>query len=276
MDAKTRKELQLFANYFPEKAVEPCFRLWKQHGFDFKITAGRRTKLGDYTHRSGKHKITVNGDQNPYAFLVTYLHEVAHLQTFLEYKNKVNPHGNEWKRAYIYLLNEFIQAEVFDKNLLPVIKAHASQPGASSCSDPVLHKALKSFDLPFKQENRLPHVEDLKAGQLFLFQGMYFQLMEKQRSRYRAKRLDIAKYYLFNHLAEVAPVSKLPDGQMEILIDTPIPLVHIPPKTQFRYQNRLFEKRKQLRVNSVCLDLKEKGLYEIRSTEWVEIVPNSP
>ncbi len=272
MDAKTQKELLLFARYFPDKAVEPCFELWKTHTFHFKITAGRRTKLGDYTHQSGKHKITVNGDQNPYAFLITYLHEVAHLLTFAQYKNKVKPHGEEWKSAYTHLLHAFIAEGVFENELHAIIKAHASCPGASSCSDPVLQKALKNFDHPLKKQNRMPCVEDLELGQLFLFQGRYFKLIEKRRSRYKAKRLDVAKYYLFNHLAEVAPVAQLPNGQLEMQINTPIPLVHIPTRARFRYENRLFEKHKQLRVNAVCVDVLDKGLYEIRSSEWVELV----
>jgi len=272
MDAKTQKELKLFAEYFPQQALEPCFKLWKTLNFDFKITAGRRTKLGDYTHRSGKHKITVNGDQNPYAFLVTYLHEVAHLQTFEQFKNKVNPHGQEWKSAYTRLLHEFLAMGAFDKQLEAIIIAHANNPGASSCTDPALQKALKHFNTHQQHETRLPHVEELEIGQLFLFQGRYFQLLEKQRSRFKAKLLEAGKYYLFNHLAEVAPVAQLPGGDMEILVNSPIPLVHIPAKTRFRYQNRLFVKHKQQRVNAVCQDMNDKVLYEIRSSERVEIV----
>ena len=39
------------------------------------------------------HRISVNGNLNKYSFLITLIHELAHLLTFTQYKNRVDPHG---------------------------------------------------------------------------------------------------------------------------------------------------------------------------------------
>ena len=63
---------------------------------EFKIAKKRKTKLGDYRqpYRGSSHRISVNGDLNPYSFLITTLHEIAHLLTFVRFGNRVQPHGN--------------------------------------------------------------------------------------------------------------------------------------------------------------------------------------
>lgn len=251
--------------------MEPCFLLWKSLNFDFKITAGRRTKLGDYTYRGGRHKITVNGDQNPFAFLVTYLHEVAHLQTFEQHKNLVDPHGAAWKANYSKLIRHFLDLSAFHQSLVTALEGHISNPPASSCADPHLRKELKKFDALQNELPRLPHIEDLPIGQEFLFQGMCFQLTEKQRSRFKAKLQSAPKVYSFNALAEVLPIRKV-NGKIESDLQQAVPLIHLPEEASFRYLDREFKKKKQLRVNAVCLELKNREYYEIRSSEAVEVL----
>jgi len=65
---------------------------------------------------------------NPYAFLVTYLHEVAHFLTYQRHKNLVNPHGQEWKNAFGELFDPILDSELLPGELVPVLKAYLKIP----------------------------------------------------------------------------------------------------------------------------------------------------
>ena len=77
----------------------------------FKIVNPRNTKLGDYrpAHNGLPHRITVNGNLNPYSFLITTIHEFAHLQAHVKYGRNIQPHGDEWKKTYRDLLKPIAQ-----------------------------------------------------------------------------------------------------------------------------------------------------------------------
>ena len=105
MDLRTlqyQKNSEILKKYLPEATV-PVIAQWiVDFDFKLKITKERTTRLGDYTSpRPGlNHTITINHNLNRYAFLITMVHEVAHLVTYNEYKNSVNPHGKEWKQNF--------------------------------------------------------------------------------------------------------------------------------------------------------------------------------
>ena len=97
-------KVDVLAQYMPLSAA-PIISKWIDYfQCEFKISKNRATKLGDYRHpfKNNGHKISVNNNLNSYAFLVTTVHEFAHLLTWNEYKNKVKPHGNEWKNNFNY------------------------------------------------------------------------------------------------------------------------------------------------------------------------------
>ena len=81
---RAKKQLyQILKAHVPDDAVHYCLELWTSIPFNFKVKNNRTTKLGDYRYdrRNGAHSITVNMDLNEYSFLITYIHEVAHLLT---------------------------------------------------------------------------------------------------------------------------------------------------------------------------------------------------
>ena len=139
--------IALFQKYLPEPAVSYCYDLWQAHHFTFKITRPRRSKLGDYCHRPGQgHHITVNQNLNPYSFLITYLHEVAHLLTFNQYKNRKMPHGKEWKKNFRDLLLPVMNEAVFPDAVLVALRTYSKNPLASTSSFVPLKEALHVFD----------------------------------------------------------------------------------------------------------------------------------
>src|SRR5574337_89035 len=82
MDQLTRNKT-ILKKYIPEPAV-PLIAEWIYHfNFKLKIKKARLSRFGDYMPpMNGKnHVITVNNDLNPYAFLLTLVHEIAHLRS---------------------------------------------------------------------------------------------------------------------------------------------------------------------------------------------------
>ena len=100
---KKSQLIQVLDKYLPEGCAPPVVDLLVENPVHFKIVKPRKTKLGDFRYFNGKMMITVNGDLNQYEFLVTTLHEIAHLQTHVKFGRKVAPHGREWKMSFILL-----------------------------------------------------------------------------------------------------------------------------------------------------------------------------
>lgn len=195
-------KVDVLVQYMPAPAA-PIIAKWIDYfQCEFKISKNRSTKLGDYRHPfKGKgHKISVNNDLNPYAFLVTTVHEFAHLLTWNEHKHKAKPHGTEWKNNFKRMMNPFFEKEVFPTEIHQTIVNYLNNPAASSCTDLTLARALKKYDTHLMTTR----VEELSIDTVFaLKDGRKFKRGERIRKRYRCECLDNGKIYLFNPLAEV-------------------------------------------------------------------------
>lgn len=200
-------KVDVLAQYMPAPAA-PIIAKWIDYfQCEFKISKYRTTKLGDYRHPfKGKgHKISVNNDLNPYAFLVTTVHEFAHLLTWNEHKHKAKPHGLEWKNNFKKMMDPFFAKEVFPAEIHHTIINYLNNPAASSCTDLTLARALKKYDTHLSTIR----VEELTIDAVFtLKDGRKFKRGERIRKRYRCECLDNGKIYLFNPLAEVILTTK--------------------------------------------------------------------
>jgi hypothetical protein len=182
------------------------------YDFKLKIKKERSTRLGDYTSpRNGSnHLITVNFNLNKYSFLITLVHEIAHLTTFNKHKNEVLPHGAEWKKNFAELMQPFMNSDVFPVDILYALRRYMQNPGASSCSDKTLLKALKLYD-----ENNSDKIflEYLPHKTMFLYNGeRLFEKGVKIRTRYRCTEVNTGQVYLFNSLTEVEVFEKINAG----------------------------------------------------------------
>jgi SprT protein len=195
-------KVDVLVQYMPAPAA-PIIAKWIDYfQCEFKISKNRTTKLGDYRHpfKDKGHKISVNNDLNPYAFLVTTVHEFAHLLTWNEYKHKAKPHGTEWKNNFKRMMNPFFEKEVFPAEIHQTIVNYLNNPAASSCTDLTLARALKKYDTQLLTTR----VEELPIDAVFVLKdGRKFKRGERIRKRYRCECLDNGKIYLFNPLAEV-------------------------------------------------------------------------
>ena len=142
------KIFQSFERHVPENAVHYCYDLWALHQFEFKIARKRNTKLGDFRYNPNqkRQRISINHDLNQYAFLITYIHEVAHLINFQEKGQQIAPHGKAWKAHFKALLKPMMNDLVFPPSVLGPLQRHMKNPKASSGADLLLYRALKKYD----------------------------------------------------------------------------------------------------------------------------------
>ncbi len=187
--------------YLPENAVAMCFELIKNHAVHLKIVNERVTRHGDYRqNQNGKHEITVNGSLNQYRFLMTLVHEIAHLVAFKKYGRNIKPHGQEWKYSFQHLMIPFLRPEIFPNQLLPLLARHFKNPSASSDTDATLALALKQFD----EKTNKNYIFEIPYNTIFsIHNGKVFKKIALRTKRYECLELLSGKIYLFNPNAEV-------------------------------------------------------------------------
>lgn len=204
--AKKEVPFITLAAYLPTGTESIVVELLHKHTVHLTITRERRSLLGDYRHRTSaeNHRISVNGNLNKYAFLVTLLHELAHLLTFEQYGNKVNAHGVEWKHCFSQLLQTLVSKQLIPADIEAELLRTLRNPGASSCTESELIRVLRKYDLP-KAGHCL--LEELPAGALFKIRdGRIFYKDAKLRKRYKCQEQATGVYYLFSPVYEVEKI----------------------------------------------------------------------
>ncbi len=191
--------------HIPQAAIQQLESLLDHDHVSVQIKQERKTRHGDYRRLpNGRHQITINGNLNPFRFLITLVHEVAHLEAYLKYGRTIKPHGKEWKYTFQRLMLPFLNPQVFPQDLLPLLARHFKNPKASSDTDVQLAFALKQFDAP----NDKTFVFEVPLGQTFkLYNGRIFKKGEKRVKRYECVEVASGKLYLFNPNAEVELVN---------------------------------------------------------------------
>ena len=166
----------------------------------------RASKLGDYRTptKSHGHRITINNNLNPYAFIITLVHEMAHLKTWVKFKRTAKPHGPEWKKEFQNLMQEFAPLNLFPAEVESALATYLTNPKASSCSDYHLSKTLMLFDAV---DSALCTVEAIPEKTLFKSSsGRIFRKEVKLRKRYKCLDINTNRRYLFNPLALVSRI----------------------------------------------------------------------
>lgn len=190
--------------YLPDRSLEIVMEWISGRRIFMRIARGRRTKLGDYRApvRDDIHRISVNGDLNPYEFLITLTHEIAHLLIWEKFGRRLRPHGIAWKKQYAFMLGILIEKNIFPQEIQSVIRKQVANPKATSKSNTELVRALH-FQNPFQ---RGVFLEDLPAGAFFsLHDGRRFQKQEKLRKWYRCTSQDNHKAYRISPVTKVIP-----------------------------------------------------------------------
>jgi SprT protein len=192
----------VLARYIPPQTVDIMAEWILEFNFNLKITESRNTKLGDYRApiHMKRHFITINHNLNKYAFLITLVHEIAHLTTWNKFKDRVKPHGLQWKDEYKRLMLTFMNREIFPPDVELALKKYMFNPAASSCSDDNLLRVLKKYD----NDPSSIYLEEIPDNALFLYnEKRCFRKGERLRKRYKCKEVSTNVVYLFNPLTEV-------------------------------------------------------------------------
>ncbi len=165
------------------------------------ITRNRKTKAGDYRHPFGNrgHRISVNGTLNQFAFLITFVHEMAHLTNWERHGRKVNPHGKEWKVAFQEEMLPFLREDVFPDDILKQLRIHMKSPKSATVRDLDLMRLLKSYDDPSHKVllEDVPENEEFQLGSKRFIKGV------KLRKRFRCELVGTGRIYLVSAIAEV-------------------------------------------------------------------------
>ncbi|HET6245597.1 MAG: SprT-like domain-containing protein [Bacteroidetes bacterium] len=198
---------QLLLPYVPQETIFYLCRYFSQKPVEVQITRSRKTKFGDFRPSLNEklNKITINKDLNPYSFIITLIHEAAHLECWLKHKNKIKPHGKEWKMNFKTLMEPYIKLEIFPVDVVSALNNYLVNPAASSCSDMALMKALKAFN-PVRDD--VFFLEDIPENTIFMLNNnRIFQKGVKRRKLFKCKDLKNKRFYLINPLCEVKPIN---------------------------------------------------------------------
>lgn len=203
--------LKPLEKYIPENTLPYIEKLISKHHLHIKITNPRLSRLGSFSGNRNNQPNTINisGSLNIYSFLITLIHEIAHMETYAIYKNRVQPHGNEWKRIYIAMMKPLIEGNVFPPKLTFILAQHFRNPKASSTSDINLAMELKKYDKN-TEDDPVKILEEIETEGFFRWRdGRVFQKKEKLRKRYLCLDTISKKNYLFSPLAEVLPIEDI-------------------------------------------------------------------
>ena len=196
----------------PESTHGYVADLLAAHPVDVRLSRPRRTKLGDHrapTARRRRHRISVNDDLNPYSFLTTLLHEIAHAATWESHRSRirrVRPHGPEWKAEFEQILMPLVAGRMLPDDINAALRRAMQNPAAATCSDRDLMLALARYDAV---DSGLVFVESLTAGTIFRTDsGRMFCLGPKLRSRFRCIEQRTGREYRMHPLCRVSPVAE--------------------------------------------------------------------
>jgi hypothetical protein len=208
---KQEKSFSFLEQFLPPGSYQQVAPFFDTHAIHLTITNERKSVLGDYRHPvrdAPYHRISINANLNPYSFLITLLHELAHLFTYVHFQRKAAPHGKEWKTQFRHILIPFLGKKYFPSDVEKALFAYLHNPAASTCTDPDLFKALYRYD---EQRPGYALVDDLPINQYFETEdGTVYRKLEKLRKRTKCMNMVNGRMYLFQGIMEVKITKKRP------------------------------------------------------------------
>jgi hypothetical protein len=180
--------------YLPAASLEYCTQLWQHNPFHFHLSKKRVSKSGDFTCRHGQTpRITINCDLTPLEFLITYVHEVAHLHVHKAYGFKAEAHGTEWKQKFQELMRPILHEHIFPEPIFSCLIQHMQNPKASTYADGELTRLLHRGD---PRKSKLVYLSDLPEGSTFDLNGRWFRKGKLRRTRVLCTELKSKRQFL--------------------------------------------------------------------------------
>lgn len=264
------QEKSILAEHLPLRSVDYVHSLFQKYPCNFKIVPPRKGKLGDcrYPMYNREAQITVNGDLPLLQFLITTIHEFAHLKTFLDNGKRVAPHGAEWKANYVLLFQPVINQLLIEPNEIEVIKKHLDSPSATSCNDPHLSDHFNT-----KNDGTLL-LKDIPSGAHFAFNGRRFikgNLVQKKFIIYDAdNQRDYRLSGLANvHLLKNEETNQRKNNQLSLfeMLSPSKPVIKTLATLEvgmtFTYDDHRFKLIEKKRTRYICQHIKNKRYFSM-------------
>jgi hypothetical protein len=212
----SRLNIRELQSHIPENSIEYIVEWFRENDVHFRVSKARSSKFGDYRGPVNNRpaRISVNRNLNPYDFLLTLVHEMAHHEVcrgssgyvsgyrFSGRRNRTGPHGAKWKSRYCVLMEPLLNDTVFPDDLLSAVVNYFENPRSSAKMNNLLVAALKKYDVP----DGSVYIDLIPFDAVFsLPGGRRFRKVEKLRKRYRCICLENRKTYLFSPMARVFP-----------------------------------------------------------------------
>ena len=196
--------MSAFTSYLPINARSQCLDLVQNHPVTIRVVNPRRTKHGDFRKfPDGRSQITLNKMENPYRFLITFIHEWAHWLVIQAQPFRTQPHGALWKQTFKQQMLPFLEDQIFPEDLLSLLAKHMKNPKATLDTDYPLAIALKRYD----PANDKSFIFELETGTRFQANnGKIYELGQLRRKRYACLELATKRTYLFAAHSEVQTV----------------------------------------------------------------------
>lgn len=202
---KRESPLSGLAAYIPVGSLSAVISYLQEYKVHLTITRERKTILGNYRGKflDKHHRITVNGNLNRYSFLITLLHELAHLLAFEKYGPGIPPHGAQWKREYGQILEKFLGQKIFPPDIGEALLRNLQNQAAGSCADIHLTRVLRKYD---DKKDASLFIEEIVEGGLFKIKdGKIFRKGQRVKKRFKCMEMATGKMYLFSPVYEVHP-----------------------------------------------------------------------
>ncbi len=200
--------MKVLFQYLPEQAVAYCSELIMLHKLHLHIEVERKDRLGDYSPHLGKgNRISINHNLNPYDFLITFAHELAHHTAWRKYGSRHEPHGQEWKEEFKGQMRPLVKLQFFPPDIEAPLIRHMLKPRYTHSGDLALTRALMKYNRN-KSETIL---DDLQEGELFKMSARARIIMKKgakRRTYISCEDISTGKKYLVHAVATVTRVSR--------------------------------------------------------------------
>lgn len=198
-----KQMMSVLSQYLPAQAVEYCSELIMLYKLHLHIEVERKDRLGDYSPHLGKgNRISINHNLNPFDFLITFIHELAHHVTFKKYGPHHQSHGMEWKEEFKNCMRPVVMMRVFPPDIEQPLIKHMQTPKYTHSGDVTLMKALMRYNK--KQSEML--LDDLPDGTLFKMSSrskLVLRRIEKLRTYAMCEEVGTGKKYKVHLLAKV-------------------------------------------------------------------------
>jgi SprT protein len=210
----------IFRPFIPDQSIDYVLNWFLQYKVRLRISLNRSSKSGDYrpARLNLPPRISVNNNLNPYDFLITIIHEMAHHEVWRTLvipnqgaspwsrkRHHPKPHGQEWQHQFHQLMLPLMNTSVFPPDVLYMIENYFRTLHVSRKFGLDLTRVLKKYDKPDGKE----FVENLPFDAVFhIPDGRLFRKKEKLRKRFRCICMNNNRIYLFSPLAQVYHVEK--------------------------------------------------------------------